>query len=79
MISRPQNILVRGAAAALIGLGASLPGVALATEGGGTSYPLGAENYMSGAMPPPGFYGQLFVNHYEADNLRGNDGSKLPA
>ncbi|MDF3933898.1 SphA family protein [Pseudomonas citronellolis] len=49
-----------------------------ATEGGGTSYPLGAENYMSGAMPPPGFYGQLFVNHYEADNLRGNDGRKLP-
>ncbi|CAI3805729.1 hypothetical protein DBADOPDK_03866 [Pseudomonas sp. MM223] len=49
-----------------------------ATEGGGTSYPLGAENYMSGAMPSPGFYGQLFVNHYEADNLRGNDGRKLP-
>jgi hypothetical protein len=49
-----------------------------ATEGGGTSYPLGAENYMSGAMPPPGIYGQLFVNHYEADNLRGNDGKKLP-
>lgn len=49
-----------------------------ATEGGGTSYPLGAENYMSGAMPPPGFYGQVFVNHYEADNLRGNDGRKLP-
>lgn len=49
-----------------------------ATEGGGTSYPLGAENYMSGAMPPPGLYGQLFVNHYEADNLRGNDGEKLP-
>jgi hypothetical protein len=39
---------------------------------------MGAENYMSGAMPPPGFYGQLFVNHYEADNLRGNDGKKLP-
>lgn len=49
-----------------------------ATEGGGASYPLGAENYMSGAMPPPGFYGQLFVNHYNADNLRGNDGNKLP-
>lgn len=78
MISRPQNTLVRGAAAALIGLGASLPGVTLATEGGGTSYPLGAENYLSGAMPPPGFYGQLFINHYEADNLRGNDGDKLP-
>jgi len=51
---------------------------AQASEGGGSSYPMGAENYMSGAMPPPGFYGQLFVNHYEADNLRGNDGKKLP-
>lgn len=49
-----------------------------ATEGGGSSYPMGAENYMSGAMPPPGLYGQLFVSHYEADNLRGNDGKKLP-
>mgnify|MGYP003601954776 CR=1 FL=1 len=76
MIRRPQNTLL--SAVALIGLGASLPGVTLATEGGGTSYPLGAENYMSGAMPPPGVYGQLFVNHYEADNLRGNDGDKLP-
>ncbi|MFJ3482062.1 transporter [Pseudomonas sp. NPDC090202] len=51
---------------------------AQASEGGGSSYPMGAENYLSGAMPPPGFYGQLFVNHYEADNLRGNDGKKLP-
>ncbi|NBA93493.1 transporter [Pseudomonas sp. R5(2019)] len=51
---------------------------AVATEGGGSSYPMGAENYMSGAMPPPGVYGQLFVNHYEADSLRGNDGRKLP-
>ncbi|PRA44052.1 MULTISPECIES: transporter [Pseudomonas] len=76
MIRRPQNTLL--SAVALIGLGASLPGVSQATEGGGTSYPLGAENYMSGAMPPPGVYGQLFVNHYEADNLRGNDGDKLP-
>ncbi|UCO98879.1 transporter [Metapseudomonas lalkuanensis] len=52
--------------------------VAHATEGGGSTYPLGAENYMSGAMPPPGFYGQVFSTHYEADTLRGNDGDSLP-
>lgn len=49
-----------------------------ATEGGGSSYPMGAENYMSGAMPPPGFYGVVFSNHYDADSLRGNSGEKLP-
>jgi len=68
------NLLRLAACATLFGAA----NLSQATEGGGTSYPLGAENYMSGAMPPPGVYGQLFVNHYEADNLRGNDGSKLP-
>lgn len=68
------NLLRLAACATLLGAA----NLSQATEGGGTSYPLGAENYMSGAMPPPGVYGQLFVNHYEADNLRGNDGSKLP-
>lgn len=57
---------------------AALVQVAHATEGGGSTYPLGAENYMSGAMPPPGFYGQVFSTHYEADTLRGNDGDSLP-
>jgi hypothetical protein len=49
-----------------------------ATEGGGSSYPMGAENYMSGAMPPPGLYSQFYVGHYEADSLRGNHGEKVP-
>ncbi|VVO94187.1 transporter [Pseudomonas silesiensis] len=49
-----------------------------ATEGGGSSYPMGAENYMSGAMPPPGLYAQFFVGHYEADSLRDNSGDKVP-
>lgn len=49
-----------------------------ATEGGGSSYPMGAENHMSGAMPPPGLYSQFYVGHYEADSLRGNHGEKVP-
>ena len=39
---------------------------------------MGAENYMSGAMPPPGLYSQFYVGHYEADSLRGNHGEKVP-
>ncbi|WP_130931823.1 transporter [Pseudomonas sp. Sample_24] len=58
-------------------LAASSAGVH-ATEGGGSSYPMGAESYMSGAMPPPGLYTQFFVSHYEADSLRGNHGEKVP-
>jgi len=49
-----------------------------ATEGGGSSYPMGSENYLSGAMPPPGLYSQFFVEHYEADSLRDNRGNKVP-
>src|ERR1700754_1285590 len=58
--------------------GMALSALASASEGGGSSYPLGAETYMAGAMPPPGMYGQVFVSHYEADSFRGNDGRKLP-
>lgn len=37
---------------------ASASGIAHATEGGGLSvYPDGLENFMSGALPPPGVYG----------------------
>lgn len=61
-----------------LSLSAGLAGNAQATEGGGSTYPMGAENYLSGAMPPPGFYAQFYIGHYEADSLRGNDGKKLP-
>lgn len=53
-------------------------GLTHASEQGGSSYPMGAENYMAGAMPPPGVYGQLFASHYEANTFRGNHGQKLP-
>ncbi|WP_153000145.1 SphA family protein [Pseudomonas syringae] len=56
-------------------LAAFLPSVH-ATEGGGSSYPMGAENYLTGAMPPPGFYGQVFAESYRANRLLDNRGSK---
>ncbi|WP_079435973.1 transporter [Zoogloea sp. LCSB751] len=53
---------------------AALAGAASATEGGGTIYPVGAENYTCCALPPPGLYGMAWYQHYSADAVRGNGG-----
>lgn len=63
----------RYAAAAATALGA-LAGTAGATEGGGSIYPVGTENYVCCALPPPGLYGMVFAQRYSADAVRGNDG-----
>jgi hypothetical protein len=63
---------VLSAAACLTMLGAN------ATEGGGSNYPMGAENYMSAAMPPAGLYTILFANRYSADELKDNRGDTIP-
>ncbi len=47
---------------------------AQATEGGGSIYPVGSENFTCCALPPPGLYGILYVQNYQADKVRGNDG-----
>lgn len=50
---------------------------AFAMEGGGSTYPVGVEQHMMGAFPPePGFYSLNYAQHYSANRLRGNDGSK---
>ncbi|WP_336335136.1 SphA family protein [Pseudomonas putida] len=71
-LSRSCSIALSLAGSALL----AAPG--FATEGGASSYPMGAESYFTGIMPSPGIYGVLYGEHYEADNLRGNDGRKLP-
>lgn len=45
-----------------------------ATEGGGGAYPNGAEDFMSGAVPPPGTYLLNYFNYYSADKLTNNNG-----
>lgn len=48
-----------------------------ATEGGGNAYPLGAEDFMSGAVPPPGYY---FINYFlyrHADSLNDAHGNNI--
>ncbi len=64
---------------ALLALGAALvPGTpAMATEGGGGAYPNGAEDFMSGAAPPPGTYFINYFGFYSAQRFKGNDGDNL--
>lgn len=58
--------------------GMALAGVtAHATEGGVSVYPNGTENYMSGALPPPGLYGLMYGNVYRASRLNDHNGDRL--
>lgn len=52
-------------------------GTVHATELGGSVYPHGTENFMSGALPPAGLYGMVFGNVYNADRLNDADGKDL--
>lgn len=49
-----------------------------ATEGGGSSYPIGAENHLAGAAPPPGVYVLEYVNQYRATSLLDGQGQAVP-
>lgn len=40
-----------------------------ATESGGGAYPNGAEDFMAGALPPPGTYFINYLNYYSADRF----------
>jgi len=51
---------------------------ASATEGGGSIYPVGAENYSCCAMPPPGLYGTVYSQYYDANSFRDNHGDAAP-
>jgi hypothetical protein len=51
---------------------------ALATESGGSAYVGGNEDFMSGALPPPGFYPIVYGVHYSADKLADNSGNETP-
>ncbi|MGK5078704.1 SphA family protein [Janthinobacterium sp. HLX7-2] len=59
--------------------GAALCGQAAATEGGGSIYPNGVENFLVGAMPPPGFYPLVYATSYHATELRDDRGNDIAA
>ncbi|HHD63532.1 MAG TPA: hypothetical protein ENK96_04030 [Desulfobulbaceae bacterium] len=50
-----------------------------AFAGGGGSYPNGAEAFMSGAIPPPGFYFVDYMYYYNADSLKDDNGDDIAA
>ncbi len=49
----------------------------LATEGGGGAYPNGAEDFMSGAVPPPGTYFLNYLTYYSADKFKDGSGKSV--
>lgn len=65
-----------GAAAMVV---AAAAGPASATEGGGGIYANGVESFLSGALPPPGFYPLMYATRYRATSLRDNDGNDIAA
>lgn len=51
---------------------------AFATEGGGSSFLNGVEQFMVTTTPPPGVYYMLQAAQYDADELRDNNGDVRP-
>ncbi|WP_063807657.1 transporter [Burkholderia cepacia] len=50
---------------------------AYATENGGQTVGLGAEGFAAGALPPPGLYGLIYYNSYNASQFSGNNGNSM--
>jgi len=51
---------------------------AFATENGGGAYPNGAEDFMSGAVPPPGTYFLNYLTYYTANKFKIKDDGDIP-
>jgi hypothetical protein len=47
--------------------------------GGGQNYPNGAEAFMAGAVPPPGFYFLDYMYYYNADTMKDDNGDDISA
>ncbi len=47
--------------------------------GGGGSYPNGAEGFLVGAAPPPGFYAESYTFNYSADTMKDDTGKHIGA
>ena len=50
-----------------------------AMAGGSQSYPNGAEAFMAGAVPPPGFYFLDYMYYYNADTMKDDNGDDIAA
>jgi hypothetical protein len=61
----------------IVGLSLIVTGTGFATEGGGGAYPNGVEDFLAGALPPPGTYYINEMLYYTSDTFRGTDGDEL--
>ena len=72
-----MNSLNMRAAAAAVAMACGVS-AAYAGENGGSSYPGGVENFLTGAAPPPGFYVLEYGEIYRADKLKDGAGHDVP-
>jgi hypothetical protein len=72
-----RNLSVLLAVTAVLLCPAVLTERACATEGGGGAYPNGAEDFMVGALPPPGTYFKNYVTYYTASTFKDNNGNDV--
>ncbi len=72
-----RNLFIVLAAAAVLLCPVVLTGPAYATEGGGGAYPNGAEDFMTGALPPPGTYFKNYMTYYTASTFKDNNGNDV--
>jgi len=76
LIGKRVFLLFLLALGVLLGGGLSME-PACATEGGGGAYPNGAEDFMSGALPPPGNYFLNYLTYYTTSKFKGSNGNDL--
>ncbi|MBI5444262.1 MAG: transporter [Deltaproteobacteria bacterium] len=72
----PWKALLAGLCLTVIGLGASPSRANLPFAG--QHYPNGAEDFLSGALPPPGFYIKDYLASVQKFRLTDDDGKKVP-
>lgn len=73
--SGPSRFRSLGPALVAAYIGATMPGNASATEGGGSALAVGVNTVMAGVMEPPGTYLKTFITQYDADNTLDSSGS----
>lgn len=72
-----RQLIIRLVVAAMLLSTVAFTGSSFATEGGGGIYANGAEDFMAGALPPPGTYFKNYLNYYHASEFKGNNGHDM--
>ena len=74
--TRWLSLMMLAQSAGMLGVG--IPSIALATEGGGSIYPVGVNTVLAGVMPPPGNYVYFYGGRYDANHTLDSNGNDKP-